>query len=219
MSLTVTYYLEVVSSWCYWAEPAWAELRRRYAGKAEFDWRIALMDASGLPASQAQCDWFYRRSGTVVRSPFMLDSGWYEPELKEYLAPNLMVEAARDLGVTDDRARLAVAHAALREGQKVGRFEIAADVVARATGLDRDLLLAHARTDPVLKRLRETTGIFQALGVRQRPTFVLESSIGDRAVFSGLWMQEPLMATMDAMLADELAYGSWAAHMSGPPQG
>jgi len=26
----VTYYLEVISSWCYWAEPAWAELKRRY---------------------------------------------------------------------------------------------------------------------------------------------------------------------------------------------
>lgn len=219
MSLSVTYYLEVVSSWCYWAEPAWAELRHRYAGQADFDWRIALMDASGIPASRAQLDWFYRRSGTVVRSPFMLNSGWYEPDLKEYLAPNLMVEAARDLGVTDDRARLAVAHAALRDGQKVGRFEVAAEVVALATGLDRDLLLAHARADPVLRRLRETTSMFHALGVTQRPTLVLETSIGDRAVFSGVWMKEPLIATLDAMLADELAYGSWAAHMSGPPQG
>jgi len=34
MSLKVTYYLEVISSWCYWAEPAWVELKRRYAEKA-----------------------------------------------------------------------------------------------------------------------------------------------------------------------------------------
>ena len=29
---------------------------------------------NALPASAAQEDWFYRRSGTVVRSPFMLSS-------------------------------------------------------------------------------------------------------------------------------------------------
>ncbi len=119
--MKVTYYLEVISSWCYWAEPAWAELKRRYAGKAAFGWKLALMDASGLPVSRPQCEWFYRRSGTIMRSTFMLNSGWFEPELKEYLAPNLVAEAAKELGVTDDRVRLAIAHAALREGRKVGR--------------------------------------------------------------------------------------------------
>lgn len=219
MSVTVTYYLEVVSSWCYWAEPAWASLKQRYAGtgKVEFDWRVALIDTSGLPVSREQCDWFYRRSGSIVRSPFMLHSGWLEPELKEYLAPNLVADAARDLGVTDDRARLAISNAALREGRKVGRFEVCAEVVAAATGLDRELLLAHAKTEPVLKRVRETTGIFQTLGVTQRPTFVLENGIGDRAVFSGFWMLEPLAAAVDAMVADEAAYGCWAAHFGGPP--
>ena len=63
MSLKVTYYLEVVSSWCHWAEPTWVELKQRYAGRAEFHWKLALMDASGLPTSRAQCEWFYRRSG------------------------------------------------------------------------------------------------------------------------------------------------------------
>src|SRR5207302_2005871 len=41
----VTYFLEVISSWCYWAEPTWAELKRRYEGKALFDWKIAHMPA------------------------------------------------------------------------------------------------------------------------------------------------------------------------------
>ena len=41
----VTYYLEVISSWCYWAEPAWADLKKRYEGApVRFDWKIALMD-------------------------------------------------------------------------------------------------------------------------------------------------------------------------------
>ena len=96
MAIKITYYLEVISSWCYWAEPAWAELKQRYLHHpVEFSWRIALMDASGLPSSREQCEWFYRRSGLVMRSPFMLNAGWFDAGRSEYLAPNLMAEAAK----------------------------------------------------------------------------------------------------------------------------
>ena len=78
MRLTVTYYLDVISSWCFWAEPAWAELKKRHDGKVEFQWKIALLDKTGLPISRAQEEWFYRRSGTIMRSPFMLSSAWYD---------------------------------------------------------------------------------------------------------------------------------------------
>ncbi len=56
--MTVTYYLEVVSSWCYWAEPTWTELNARYAGRVQFDWKIALMRPSDFPASPEQADDF-----------------------------------------------------------------------------------------------------------------------------------------------------------------
>ena len=215
--MKVIYYLEVVSSWCYWAEPAWAELKRRYAGRVEFQWELALMDASGLPISQAQCDWFYRRSGVMVKSPFKLNSGWFEPELKEYLAPNLVAEAARDLGVVDDRVRLALTSAAMREGQKVGRWEIAAAVGAAACGLDAAKLLALARSPAVEARARASTAKFHQLQVSQRPTFVIDSGIGDRAVFSGVWMIEPLVAMLEAMFDDAAGYASHAAHFGAPP--
>jgi len=212
-----TYFLEVVSSWCHWAEPAWAELQRRYAGQVEFSWKVALMDASGMPISRAQCEWFYRRSGLIVRSPYMLNAGWFEPGLNEYQAPNLVAEAARDFGINDDRARLAIAHAAVREGMKVGRWEVAADVAARATGLDAAALLTKARTPEIEARARATTAEFHALQVTQRPTFVLESRIGDKAVFSGTWQAAPLIAAIESMLADAAAYATHAAHFSGPP--
>src|SRR5262245_61906496 len=107
--MKVTYYLEVISSWCYWAEPAWAALKKQYAGRVTFDWKIAQMRAEAYPVSRQQCDWFYRRSGTIMRSPFMLNSGWLESHLKEYLVPNYVAEAARTLGATDDAVRLAIA--------------------------------------------------------------------------------------------------------------
>ena len=79
MNVKITYYLEVVSSWCHWTEPAWAELKRRYAGRIEFGWKIARMLVETYPVSQAQCEWFDRRSGSIVSSPYMLNSGWFDP--------------------------------------------------------------------------------------------------------------------------------------------
>jgi len=31
--MKVTYYLEILSSWCHWVESVWAELKQRYAGR------------------------------------------------------------------------------------------------------------------------------------------------------------------------------------------
>jgi predicted DsbA family dithiol-disulfide isomerase len=219
MKITVTYYLDVISSWCYWAEPAWAELKRYCADKpVEFHWKISLIDPSGMPGSSEQEDWFYRRSGTIVRSPFMLNSGWFEPGLKEYLAPNYVAEAAKDLGITDDRVRLAIAEAAVRAGQKVGQWEISADIAAKAAGLDAKALLAKAKSPEINMRVRASTTEFHALQVTQRPTFVLESNIGDRVVISGLVKIAPLTAAIDAMLDDARAYAAHAAHFGNPPE-
>lgn len=217
MQLRVIYYLETVSSWCFWAEPMWADLKRRYAGVASFEWRIALMDESGLPRSHAQEEWFYRRSGTIVRSPFMLNGAWLEPGLKDYFPANALPEAARDLGFTDDRIRLAIAEAAVRQGRKVGRWEVAAEVAAAAAGIDAATLLARARSPEIEQRIRTSTAEFHALQVTQRPTFVVEDVIGDRAIFSGLVVAEPLIATMEAMLRDCAAYVAWKAHFGDPP--
>jgi len=183
----------------------------------EFSWRIALLDAAALPVSRQQLEWFYRRSGTIMRSPLKLHSGWYEAGLKEYLAPNAVAEAARELGVTDDRVRLAIARAALLEGQKINSADISARIAAQATGLDRATLLARAQSPEVEKRVRETTAEFHALQVTQRPTFVLTNNIGDRAVFSGLAAAAPIAAAVIALQEDETAYASYAAHFGNPP--
>lgn len=216
--MKITYYLEVVSSWCYWSEPAWASLKEKYAGQVEFHWKIAQMPAEAYPVSREQCDWFYRRSGTIMRSPFMLNSGWWESDIKEYLVPNLVAEAAKDFKVTDDRVRLALAHAGVREGQKVGRWEVAVAVAAAAAKLDRKKLLRRAQSPEIAARMAATTAEFHALQVTQRPTFLLENHIGDRAVFSGLAKAEPIAAAIDAMLADAAAYTSFTTHFGEVPK-
>src|SRR5260370_16000552 len=118
-----------------------------------------------------------------MRSPFMLNPGWFEPEIKLYLITNDVAEAGKDFGVTDDRVRLGIAHAALREGRKVGRWDVVARIAAQAAGLDAAKLLARAQSPEVAARTQATTAEFHALQVNQRPTFLIENSIGDRAVF------------------------------------
>ena len=217
--LKIIYYLEVVSSWCHWAEPAWTELRAHFADRADFEWRIALMDKSGLPVSRSQCDWFYRRSGTTVRSPYMLNSGWFEDGLGEYLAPNLVPEAARDFGVTDDRVRLAVAHAALHDGKRVADWEVSvmAAVAAAPGQLDADRLLAHARSPEIEARARASTAEFNTLRLDARPAFVLANGTGDKATFSGLATAAPLIMAGEALLSDQAAQIGYFAHHGGPP--
>jgi predicted DsbA family dithiol-disulfide isomerase len=217
--MKITYYLEVLSSWCHWAEPTWAALKARYAGRVEFSWRIALMNPADFPVSRGQCDWFYRRSGgTLMRAPYMLNSGWFEVGRKGlYLAPNLVAEAGRDFGIEDDTLRLALAHAAVREGRKVGDIAEAVAVGAKAVGIAPRKLRVAAESAAVRARLEASTAAFHAHRISQRPAFILEDAIGDKAVFSGLVNPEPLLATIEAMLADTAGYAAHAAHHGSPP--
>jgi predicted DsbA family dithiol-disulfide isomerase len=217
MSITVTDYLDVISSWCFWSEPMWAELKRRYEGKVRFQWKIALMDPSGLPTSREQEQWFYRRSGMMMRSPFMLNTEWYDPGLSEWLAPNCVAQAAREFGFTDDRVRLALAHAALREGRQIGDWRVAAQIGAEAAGIDPGRLLERARSPKIENEVRASTTEFHALQLTQRPAFVIDTGIGDRAIFSGVVKLEPLAATIDSMLEDAAAYAAHTAHFGEPP--
>lgn len=217
MRINFTYFIDVTSSWCFWAEPTWAELKRRYAGRVDFAWKIALMDASGLPGSREQMEWFYRRSGRMMQSRFMLSTKWHEPGHAEYVAPNFVAEAAKDFGVIDDRVRLALAYAALHDGQRVGDWELAGEIGGKAAGLDPKQLLDRAKSPEIEARARGTTAEFHALQVTQRPTFLIDTEIGDRAVLSGLATLPPAVAALDAMLDDIAQYESHAAHFGAPP--
>src|SRR6478735_7925218 len=223
--MKVTYYLEVISSWCYWAEPAWAELKQRYAGRVEFDWKVALMSKEDYPVSIAQCDWFYRRSGMLMRSPFMLNSGWLEP-FREGLFPaaSYVAEAGKDFGITGDELRLALAHAAVRDGLKVCSMDAAIEVAVKALEAGtlgatrlrpasaRQELRARAESPEVAARIQASTAEFFAHQINQRPAFIITSDLGDKAVFSGVPRIEPLAATLDSMFADMAAYAAHKAH-------
>jgi len=78
-------------------------------------------------------------------------------------------------------------------------------------------LLETARSSAVEKRIRASTAEFQAMQITQRPSFVIDTEIGDRAIFSGVVKFEPLAATLDSMLDDATAYAAHKAHFGDPP--
>lgn len=219
--MKITYYFEVFSSWCHWVEPAWAQLQTQYERRVKFEWKIALMNPGDIPTSRADIDWYYQRSGgTLMNSPYKLNSGWFDPAWQgDYRAPNLVAEAGKEFGVTDDRIRLALAHAALREGAAVRDMALAAEVGAKAVKLDAKKLRTAAESPAVLARVQASTAEFFAHQINQRPGFILTDLIGDKAVFSGLAVLKPLVATIDAMLADTAGYASHRAHFGAQPKG
>jgi hypothetical protein len=195
-------------------------LKTRYAGRAEFAWRIALIHPPDFPPSRAQTDSFYPRSGgTVMRSPFRLNSGPFEAERQgHYGAPSLVAEAAREFGFAGDEIRLALPSVGVREGQKNPDLATAVAVAAKAGGkkLPAKKLRADAECASVRARVDAGSAEFFAHQISRRPSFVLTAAIGDKAVFSGLVRLAPLVATIDAMLADTAAYAAHRAHPGNP---
>ncbi|MCF3652473.1 disulfide bond formation protein DsbA [Synoicihabitans lomoniglobus] len=218
-AVSVTYYLEVLSSWCHWAEPAWTELKQRYAGRVDFHWRIALMNPADFPVSAAQCDWFYQRSGVHVGSPRKLNSGWFETaRAGRYEVADYVAEAGRDfLGNDDDSLRLALSHAAMIAGRKIGDIAVATAVAAEATGLDATDLRAAAESSAVRARVELSTAEFFRHQLNQRPSFIVTNSIGDKVVLSGTWRAAPIVAAIDSLLEDAARYTSHAAHFGSAP--
>jgi predicted DsbA family dithiol-disulfide isomerase len=95
---------------------------------------------------------------------------------------------------------------------------VAVATAAEAAGLNAKQLLDRAQSPEVANRCEQTTAEFHALQVNQRPTFLIENSIGDRALFSGIVRAEPVAGAIDALMQDEAAYKSWEAHFGAPPK-
>jgi predicted DsbA family dithiol-disulfide isomerase len=113
--------------------------------------------------------------------------------------------------------RVALANAGLREGKNIRDWEIAAQTGAKAGGLDGKKLLERAQAPVIEARVRASTAEWHKLQVTQRPTFLIDTEIGDRAIFSGVVKFQPIAATLDSMIEDAAAYTAHAAHFGSPP--
>ena len=209
----LTYYLDVMSSWCFYCEPNLDRLRKHCGDRLAYEWRIAMVTEGGPKGwTHDQMEWFYKRSGSI--SGVHLNGAWNQGP-HNTLQPNLAAEAARELGCTDDRVRRALAKAALIDGIPIYHKSEAVSVAAEAGGLDDERLFKTMDDPKIEARIRATSAEFTAYQIDQRPGFVVQSDIGDKVIFSGIWRLEPLQATVEAMLADGEKYAAFAA--ANPP--
>ncbi len=211
--IKITYYLDVISSWCHYVEPLWEELKSSYKEEVEFDWEITLIPANGLPGSAEEEEWYYRRSGMMTQQAKMLNATWVDPKVKEYLSPNLVAYAAKTLGENGDKVRVAIAKAAILDGKPISDLDTCIEVALGVCDIN-PVRLTEVALDPLTEQaIRKSTARFEAYGINQRPAFILESEIEDRAIFSGIVHREPLVATIEAMIDDVKSHRSWSAHM------
>lgn len=207
------HYLDVMSSWCYYAEPNIQRLRRKYGDRLAYEWRISLVtDPPADGFSIEQMKWFYKRSGSI--SGIHLNPNWCQGP-HSTLQPNLAAEAAREMGFEDDRVRLALTKAALIDGIPIYHKREAVAVAAAACGGAEEKLFELMSDPKIEDRIKQTSAEFSSFQIDQRPAFVVGSSIGDTAIFSGMWTFEPLDATLEAMVRDEDTYAKFAA--ANPP--
>jgi predicted DsbA family dithiol-disulfide isomerase len=214
-ALRLTYYVDVLSSWCFVAERALAALREHHGERLAYDWRIAFLFNGGpMGYSPALASWQYRRLEAV--SGVKLNPAWRESSDDTTWWANLATEAARGLGATDDRVRLSLARAAMVDGERVGRREVAVSVAARASGLAAPALESEMDKPRTAERMWTSTNDLRGMRLDVQPVFVLRNSIGDAAILSGLFQPETLMRCADEMLAAVDGYAAYGAANAQP---
>jgi predicted DsbA family dithiol-disulfide isomerase len=207
----IVYFIDVLSSWCLVAEDALEKVRREFGDRLDYEWRIAMLRES-FNYTPEHMAFYYRRTHSI--SNVRLNPIWLESIADGSKWANLAAEAARGLGCTDDRVRLALATGAMIDGKHMGRRDVVVETAAKAGGLDL-ATLDRAMDDPqTAARIRASTEEFAKYNVDVRPTFVVRNAISDTHVLSGCWRYDPLAQAVRSSLEDQDAFD---AFMSGNP--
>jgi len=209
-AIRLTYYLDVLSSWCFVVEGALARLRDDLGPRLEYDWRLAYLFGGGPMGYGPEMNaWFYRRTGSITG--VKLNPTWKELADETTWFANLATQAARGLGVPDDRVRLAMSRAAMVDGRHIGRRDVAVHVASEASGLPIVDIEREMNDPRAAQALEKSTQEYKALGVKVQPAFVLTNDIGDTAILSGLYRYETLAACAAEMLTAADGYAAFGA--------
>lgn len=213
--LECTYFFDILSQWCFIAEPAVAALRAKYGERIRISYRfvpIAFNDV--LPVSRKEQAYVYKRSAAIAGVQTV---PWIEEHEPAFTwEPNATVLAAARLGCDVDRVRAEIARAALIDGKPMGREGAAIAFVAERFGLDATALSSLTHGREVKTEMDAHEAEFKALGLHVRPSFLMRNDIGDHAILGGAYRFEVLDCCAQSLLDDALAYERFAAAHEGP---
>lgn len=202
--MKATAIFDVLSHWCFAAWPAYEALAEKL-GASNVELLIAPINNGFCPGfTQELYAWFYQRGagtyGTALRSD------WYEGTTTATLWANAAVVAAAALGAELPSVVHGAMEAAMKDGQKLGRRDVAVAAVARIARIDAARLDAQIDRAPTGAALNEANAALARWGCSERPSWRIENANGDFVVLQGIWKAAPLLACVDALRADEAAY-------------
>jgi predicted DsbA family dithiol-disulfide isomerase len=214
--MRLTYFFDVCSMWCVLGDEVIAEIGVRYGARVPVSWKIALINrGKPMEAGPEQELWYYDRCEIVTGRRF--NHRWLERKGQSTSIPNSLIAAAWRFGKGIE-VHQAFKSAAMDRGEPILQRAVALKIASEAGGLTEEAL-ANAIDDPALtSELQESLSEFQSYRIDQRPAFVLQSAIGDTAVFSGIYRGEPIFAALEAMLRDEEKYAEYASSHAPIPQ-
>ena len=206
--MQLIYFFDVCSMWCALGDEALVSVQERYGERVPITWKVALInDGEPMNAGLDQELWYYDRCEAATGRRF--DHRWIEKRGQSTWLPNALIHMAQKLGKGAEVHR-ALKIAALQRGEPILRRDVALSVAVSASGLDR-LTFETGIEDPALvAEIRISTAEFNTYRINQRPAYVIRSGIEDTSIFSGIYRSEPLIAAIDAMIADENAYARFA---------
>jgi predicted DsbA family dithiol-disulfide isomerase len=206
--MQLTYFFDVCSMWCALGDEALVSVQERYGERVPITWKVALInDGKPMDAGLDQELWYYDRCEAATGRRF--DHRWIEKRGQSTWLPNALIHMAQKLGKGAEVHR-ALKIAALQRGEPILRRDVALSLAVSASGLDR-LTFETGIEDPALvAEIRISTAEFNTYRINQRPAYVIRSGIEDTSIFSGIYRSEPLIAAIDAMIADENAYARFA---------
>ena len=208
--MTLTYYYDVCSMWCAMGDEVLVAINKRYGSRVPIVRKIALInDGKPMAAGLEQEKWYYDRCEFVTGRRF--NHNWIEKSGQATWIPNAVIQAAEDLG-HGDAVREILKSEGLMEGKPIVRREVALELAAKASGLSQSELEYALNDEKTANVMRAGTAVFSLLPANQRPTFLLRSNIEDTVLLSGIYRAEPVLAAIEAMIADEDAYERFRAN-------
>ena len=193
-----------------------AAIDKRYGSRVPIVRKIALInDGKPMDAGLEQEKWYYDRCDFVTGRRF--NHNWIEKSGQTTWVPNAVIQAAENLG-HGDPVREILKKEGLMAGKPILRLEVAIELAAKASGISEAELASAVRDQKTAETLQAGIAEFGRLPADQRPTFLIQSTIEDTALLSGIYRPEPVFAAIDAMISDEDAYERFRVSQSPIPR-
>ena len=207
MKATVVF--DVLSHWCLAAWPGYEGLVEKL-GASNVELLLAPI-GNGFPMGlkPEQEAWFYTR-GTRAYG-MVLRSDWYESDTTTTLWANAAVVAAAALGASLPKLARETMIAAMQDGERLGKRDVAVATVSRLSGIDPKRLDAQIDRAATGEALNAGNAALARWGCAERPSWRIENANGDFVVMQGVWHASAANACADALISDEAAYAAAGA--------